>query len=75
MPLPEDSWTAYEKQEGDVYRRMWLRNNDKEQMKTSVYRNTKSRDLVKVKEINDWVGVEKCQTFTSSEINKDDTSK
>ena len=75
MPLPEDSWTAYEKQDGNVYQRMWSKNDNKDQMKTDVFRNTRSGDVVKEKEIDDTVGLGKCHNFTSSEINKDNTSK
>jgi hypothetical protein len=75
MPLPEDSWTAYEKQEGNVYSRIWSKNDDKDQMKTDVFRNTKSRDIGREKEIDDKVGSEKCDNFSSSEINKDKESK
>lgn len=75
MPLPEGTWTAYENQDGNVYQRMWSKNDNKDQLKTDVFRNTKSRNVAREKEIDDKVGLEKCKKFTSSEIDKDNTSK
>ncbi|HEB27024.1 MAG TPA: hypothetical protein ENI05_04510 [Porticoccus sp.] len=67
MPLPEDSWVAYEKQDGSVYTRMWAKNDRKDQLMTSIFRRTPNRSVIDEKSIDDESGKEKCKSFNASE--------
>lgn len=67
MPLPEESWVAYEKQDGHVYQRMWSKNDHNDQLKADIYRETPNRSVDKEKEIDDKVGKKKCDSFTSDD--------
>lgn len=71
MPLPEDSWVAYEKQDGNVYHRFWVKNDGNDQMMTDVFRGTKLRSVEREKSVDDKVGNEKCQKFESSNVLKE----
>ena len=40
MPIPEDSWEIYEKKEGNIYTRMWSKNNHRTNLTVNTTKNT-----------------------------------
>ena len=68
LPLPEDSWTEYEKKEGKTYIRKWVRDNGANQMLTAIFNGDKASNISQTKEIDSKTGKKNCNEFRETEI-------
>ena len=67
MPLPEEAWVAYQKQQNGIYQRLWSKNDNRDQLKTDVFYQTPNRGVEQEKLVDDKVGHDKCASFESSD--------
>lgn len=67
MPVPEDSWEIYQKNEGKIHTMLWSKNNRDDELKTDMLFGMTSLGVLENKSIDDEVGQEKCAAFESTD--------